>query len=47
MSVILDGSGGSLGVFDRYVMEDQRRVPDRATGTTYPKGGKLAAVELF
>jgi methyl-accepting chemotaxis protein len=34
-------------VFDRYVMEDQRRVHDRATGATHSKGAGLAAIELF
>jgi methyl-accepting chemotaxis protein len=34
-------------VFARYVMEDQRRVHDRATGSTHSKGAGLAAIELF
>jgi methyl-accepting chemotaxis protein len=34
-------------VFERYVMEDQRRVHDRATGTQHSKSAGLVAVELF
>jgi len=34
-------------VFERYVMEDQRRVHDRATGSTHSKRAGLAAIELF
>jgi|GEM_PF-2448186 len=34
-------------VFDRYVMDDQRRVHDKATGTQHSKGAGLAAIELF
>lgn len=34
-------------VFERYVMEDQRRVHDRATGTQHSKSAGLAAIELF
>ena len=34
-------------VFDRYVMDDQRRVHARATGTKHSKGAALAAIELF
>lgn len=34
-------------VFDRYVMEDQRRVHDRVIGSTHGKGTGLAAIELF
>ncbi len=34
-------------VFERYVMEDQRRVHDKATGTKHSKSAKLAAIELF
>lgn len=34
-------------VFDRYVMDDQRRVHDRATGSHHSTGESLAAIELF
>ncbi|MDD2364762.1 MAG: methyl-accepting chemotaxis protein [Desulfuromonadaceae bacterium] len=34
-------------VFDRYVMEDQRRVHDMATGSKHSKDSGLAAIELF
>lgn len=34
-------------VFDRYVMEDQRRVHDKAIGTKHSKVAGLAAIELF